>query len=164
MNLNNSLWKKLYRPRYRDAFIAANVGIQIASQLHELRTSRERSQDELAAEMRMNQSTISQMEKPEYRKYSIRTLIRFAQHYKVALDVRFVSLVDYVRRVSEETTGSLAPAAYGEASTTPRVPSPQLAQKVRPDQDEPLSQERLWPKPAKRDPQTGSDLTQIAVR
>jgi transcriptional regulator with XRE-family HTH domain len=118
-NSNKSLWTKLQRPKYRDAFIAANVGVQIASQLHALRTSRGRSQEKLADEIGMNQATISLMEKPEYRKYNIGTLIRFAQHYKVALDVRFVSLVDHVKRIVNETPDSLAPPPFGEPAMMP---------------------------------------------
>ncbi len=56
---------------------SANVGIQIAMQLNALRLSRGKSQDKLANEIGMNQATISQMEKPEYRKYNIGTLILF---------------------------------------------------------------------------------------
>jgi transcriptional regulator with XRE-family HTH domain len=119
MNSNSRLWKKLLRPKYRDAFIAANVGLQIASQLHALRTSREKSQDKVADEIGMNQATISQMEKPEYRKYNIGSLIRFAQYYKVALDVRFVAITDYVKKIGEQTSESLAPPPFGEVSGTP---------------------------------------------
>lgn len=118
-NSNNSLWKKLQRPKYRDAFIAENVGVQIASELRSLRTSRGKSQDQLAADINMNQATISQMENPEYRKYNIGSLIRFAQYYKVALDVRFVSLVDYVRRVATETPQALVPSGFGEPIAQP---------------------------------------------
>src|SRR5271155_458034 len=114
MNLTRSLWKKLQRPKYRDAFIAANVGVQVSSQLHELRISRGESQEKLADEIGMNQSTISQMEQPDYQNYNIGTLIRFAQHYRVALDVRFVSLVDHVRRIVDQTPESLAPPPFGE--------------------------------------------------
>jgi len=117
MTMNNRLWKKLLRPRYLDAFIAANVGVQIATQLHALRTSRGKSQDKLAAEMGMNQATISLMEKPDYGKYNIGTLIRFAQHYKVALDVRFVSIMDHVKRILDQTPESMAPPPFGEPST-----------------------------------------------
>jgi len=119
MNSNNPLWKKLLRPKYRDAFIAANVGVQIASQLHALRTSRGKSQDKLADEIGMNQATISQMEKPEYRKYNIGSLIRFAQYYKVALDVRFVSITDHVKKILDQTSESLAPPPFGEVSNAP---------------------------------------------
>lgn len=114
MNTNSRLWTKLQRPKYRDAFIAANVGVQIASQLHTLRTSRGKSQDKLADEIGMNQATISQMEKPEYRKYNIGSLIRFAQYYKVALDVRFVSITDHVKKILDQTSESLAPPPFGE--------------------------------------------------
>jgi transcriptional regulator with XRE-family HTH domain len=129
-NSNNRLWKKLQKPRYRDAFIAANVGVQIAAQLNALRTSRGKSQEKLADEIGMNQSTISQMEKPEYRTYSVSTLIRFAQYYKVALDVRFVSLVDHIKRLANQTPESLAPEPFDDFKVSldePRAPRAQMA-------------------------------------
>jgi transcriptional regulator with XRE-family HTH domain len=142
-NSNNRLWNKLQKPRYRDALIAANVGAQIATQLHALRTSRGVSQEKLADEIGMNQSTISQMEKPEYRTYSISTLIRFAQHYKVALDVRFVSLVDHLKRLANQTSESLAPQPFGEPLVAPREPEVPRAQVTAPDQDKQPSFENL---------------------
>lgn len=119
MNSNERLLKKLQGPKYRDVFIAANVGIQIAMQLNALRLSRGKSQDKLANEIGMNQATISQMEKPEYRKYNIGTLIRFAQHYKIALDVRFVSIADYVKTILNQTPDTIAPLPFGEPSAIP---------------------------------------------
>lgn len=162
---NKSLTAKLHRPKYRDAFIAANVGVQIASQLHALRTSREKSQDKLAAEMGMNQATISLMEKPNYRKYNIGTLIRFAQHYKVALDVRFVSLVDHVKRILNETPDSLAPAPFGEPSAMPATPDVPRAQKVTVEeqQDTPPSLAERIPKSAPNEQGT-SDLIELIER
>jgi transcriptional regulator with XRE-family HTH domain len=118
-NSNSGLWKKLQRPRYRDAFIAASVGVHIASQLNALRTGRGKSQEKLAEEIGMNQSTISQMEKPEYRAYSLSSLIRFAQYYRVGLEVRFIALADQVKRMVSQTPESLAPPPFGELSGQP---------------------------------------------
>ena len=163
MNSNNPLWKKLLRPKYRDAFIAANVGVQIASQLHALRTSRGKSQDKLADEIGMNQATISQMEKPEYRKYNIGSLIRFAQYYKVALDVRFVSITDHVKKIGEQTSESIAPASFGEpfallASNQPEVKPAQI---TAIEQDAPPSLDRYLPKRARVRSQVKYDLAEI---
>ena len=148
MNLIKNLWKNYQRPRYRDAFIAANVGVQIATQLRALRTSRGKSQERLADEIGMNQATISLMEKPDYRKYNIGTLIRFAQHYKVALDIRFVSIADYLQKVLNQTPDSIAPPPFGETFAAPTELQVPRAQRIAPEQDkEPsLGELKLSPK------------------
>jgi transcriptional regulator with XRE-family HTH domain len=112
MKFSKGLRSRLQKPSYRRSFVAATVGVQIAAQLYALRTNREKSQEKLAEEIGINQSTISQMEKPEYRKYNIKTLIRYAQYYDVALDVRFVSIRDHVKRILNQTPDSMAPAAF----------------------------------------------------
>jgi transcriptional regulator with XRE-family HTH domain len=138
MNSEERLLKKLLKPKYRDAFIAANVGVQIATQLHSLRISRGKSQDKLADDMGMNQATISLMEKPEYRKYNIGSLIRFAQHYKIALDVRFVSITEFVKRILDQTSESMSPPSFDEPSAA--------SMPIRPIQETTLTQE---PRPLK---------------
>jgi transcriptional regulator with XRE-family HTH domain len=158
---NKSLTAKLQRPKYRDAFIAANVGVQIASQLHALRISREKSQDKLADEMGMNQATISQMEKPDYQKYNIGTLIRFAQHYKVALDVRFVSLVDHLKRILNETPDSLAPAPFGEPSATPAIAERPEALQETVATPRPLLNKMVQRRSRERDKQDYSNLREL---
>jgi transcriptional regulator with XRE-family HTH domain len=160
MNSEERLLKKLLRPRYRDAFIAANVGVQIATQLHALRISRRKSQDKLADDIGMNQATISQMEKPEYRKYNIGSLIRFAQYYKVALDVRFVSITDHVKRILNQTSDALVPPSFDELFATP---SPQLLKPVQ--QETRVSQDARSVAPRKqrikRPKQQNSDLMEL---
>src|SRR5580704_14869306 len=148
MNSNSRLWKKLLRTRYLNAFIASSVGVHIASQLHALRTSRGKSQEQLAEEIGMNQSTISQMEKPDYQTYSLSSLIRFAQYYKVGLEVRFVAITDQVRRMVEQTTDSLAPPPFGEPLAMPASSQPEVrpAQITVFEQDAPPSLDKYRPK------------------
>jgi transcriptional regulator with XRE-family HTH domain len=106
------LLKRLENRRYRQAFVDANVGVQIAAQLHALRISRELSQEKLESEIDMNQARISLMEKPDYQKYNIKTLKRFAKFYDVALDVRFVAIREYMKRLLDQSPKDLAPEAF----------------------------------------------------
>lgn len=114
MNLKTRehLLKRLENRRYRQAFVDANVGVQIAAQLHALRISRELSQEKLESEIDMNQARISLMEKPDYQKYNIKTLKRFAKFYDVALDVRFVAIREYMKRLLDQSPKDLAPEAF----------------------------------------------------
>ena len=109
--------KRLRNLRYRRSFMASNVGVQIATQLHALRTSRGLSQEKLAEEIGMNQARISLMERPEYRRYNIQTLVRFAEFYDVALDVRFVSIKDHVNRILTQSASDLAPSSFEKTQT-----------------------------------------------
>jgi len=106
--------KRLEKLRYRQAFMASNVGVQIAAQLHALRTSRDLSQEKLAEEIDMNQARISLMEKPDYQNYNIKTLKRFAEFYDVALDVRFVPIRDHVNRIINQSPKDMSPEPFEE--------------------------------------------------
>ena len=125
---NEGFWKRLRRRGYRRAFLDSNVGVQIAAQLLALRTSRGNSQDKLAKEIGMNQATISQMEKPEYRRYNIQTLMRFAEFYDVALDVRFVSVREHIKRLLNQSPDSMAPASFVDQQEA--LPAQQVLEQV----------------------------------
>jgi transcriptional regulator with XRE-family HTH domain len=118
---SDGLWKRLQRVAYRRAFVAANVGVQIAAQLLALRTAHGKSQEKVAEEIGMNQARISLMEKPDYQKYNIQTLMRFAKYYDVALDVRFVPIRNYVTAILNRTPGDMAPASFDEPVALPAI-------------------------------------------
>src|SRR5271166_1756811 len=117
--------KRLEKLRYRRAFMASNVGVQIAAQLHALRTSRDLSQEKLAEEIDMNQARISLMERPDYQNYNVKTLKRFAEFYDVALDVRFVPIRDHV--YSNQSPKDMAPEPFEEKTVgqPPAILDPQ---------------------------------------
>ena len=129
MKSSESFWKRLQRPRYRRAFVAANVGVQIAAQLLALRMSRGKSQEKLAEEIGMNQARISLMERPDYRKYNVTTLMRFAEYYDVALDVRFVPIKEQVRRLLNQSSAEITPPPFKEGLAVSR-PTPNVQQVV----------------------------------
>lgn len=114
--------ERLQRVRYRRAFMSSNVGVQIAAQLHALRLSRSLSQEKLEEEIGMNQARISLMEKPDYQKYNIKTLKRFAEFYDVALDVRFVSIKGHVNRIINQSPEDMAPEPFEKLEVQPTKP------------------------------------------
>jgi transcriptional regulator with XRE-family HTH domain len=114
MKYSEGFWERLRGRRYRRSFVAANVRVQIAAQLLALRTSRRKSQEQLADEMGMNQATISLMERPDYGKYNIQTLMRYADVYDVALDVRFVPVRDLVKRILNQSPDEMSPASFDD--------------------------------------------------
>jgi transcriptional regulator with XRE-family HTH domain len=122
---NEGFWQRLRRRRYRRAFLDSNIGVQIAAQLVALRISRAKSQEKLAKEIGMNQATISQMEKPDYRKYNTKTLMRFADFYDVALDVRFVSVKEHIKRILNQSPDAMAPAAFRDEEPMAARPAEQ---------------------------------------
>jgi len=133
--------ERLQRVRYRRAFMSSNVGVQIAAQLYALRLSRNLSQEKLEEEIGMNQARISLMEKPDYQKYNIKTLKRFAEFYDVALDVRFVSIKDHVKRITNQSPEDMAPEPFetpeAQPAETPEVqPVFESAQPQRPQKEE----------------------------
>jgi transcriptional regulator with XRE-family HTH domain len=112
LKTRENLLKRLEDRKYRQAFVDSNVGVQIAAQLHAMRVSRELSQEKLESEIDMNQARISLMEKPDYQKYNIKTLKRFARFYDVALDVRFIAIREYIKRLLEQSPKDLAPEPF----------------------------------------------------
>jgi transcriptional regulator with XRE-family HTH domain len=144
-----NLLKRLENRRYRQAFVDSNVGVQIAAQLHAMRISRELSQEKLESEIEMNQARISLMEKSDYQKYNIKTLKRFAKYYDVALDVRFVSIREYVKRLLNQSPKDLAPEPFGIDFGPLRTP---LVQEANRRQDEsPIEKARPISKAQVRD-------------
>lgn len=133
--------ERLQRARYRRAFMSTNVGVQIAAQLHALRLSRNLSQEKLEEEIGMNQARISLMEKPDYQKYNIKTLKRFAEFYDVALDVRFVSIKDQVDRIINQSPEDMAPEPFEKPEQQPAnlpdaQPAFESAQPQKPQREE----------------------------
>ena len=93
----NSIWKKMRRKPYRDAFIASHVSETVAAQIVLLRSARGWTQKQLAEKTSMKQSRISALEDPNYENYEVGTLKRIASAFDVGLTVRFVPFSDVVR-------------------------------------------------------------------
>jgi transcriptional regulator with XRE-family HTH domain len=99
------LIESLRDPEYRHHFASALVRRGIAEQLRETRLSRGWTQERLARESGKVQETISQLEDPNYGRYTHKTLERLARALDVGLMVKLVpfsELADWVSNLSPE--------------------------------------------------------------
>lgn len=96
MNTKSSLANELKDKEYRHAFVASQIRIGLPLQCRALREGRGWTQPQLAQAANMSQPRISEIERPGERKLNIETLLRLAEAFDVALDVRFVTFRDLV--------------------------------------------------------------------
>ena len=104
----------LQDPEYRHEFVDENVGVGLAFQLRRMRKDRNWTQVELAQRTNKAQETISQLEDPNYGRYSLRTLKKLATAFDVALLVRFVPFSELAEWTVNLTPQRLAPPSYEE--------------------------------------------------
>ena len=94
----------LNEPQFRHEYAWEHVQEGIAFQIRATRIARGWSQEELGERAGMTQSRISVVEDPNYGKFTLNTLRRFANAFDVALVARFVrfsELSDWAASVSE---------------------------------------------------------------
>jgi transcriptional regulator with XRE-family HTH domain len=85
----NEFLSSLSDKEYRHYFVAEMIKSGIAEQIREMRDRAGWTQEDLAQATGKRQSTISQLEDPDYVKFTISTLQRLAEAFDVALVVRF---------------------------------------------------------------------------
>ena len=90
MNSQSSLVAELRDKQYRHAFVKSQLRIGLPMMCRVLRESRGWTQPMLAKEAGMSQPRISEIERPGERNLNLETLLRLAEAYDVALQVRFV--------------------------------------------------------------------------
>ena len=76
---------------YRDAIVEEHVKTGLPFQVYGLRRKEGWTQKELGDRASMVQERISLLEKPDYAKFTISTLLKLASAFDVGLTVRFVS-------------------------------------------------------------------------
>lgn len=99
---------------YRRAFVPEHVSTGIAFQIRRLRDKHGWTQEELAARTGKAQETVSQLENPDYGRYTLATLKKLAAAFDVALLVRFVPFGDLLPWTTDLTPQRLAPQSYEE--------------------------------------------------
>ena len=90
---------------YRDEFVAENIASDLAFQIRATRADRGWTQQDLALRTGIAQATLSRLENPDYRRYTLSTLKRLASALDVALAVRFApfsELADWAASLSAE--------------------------------------------------------------
>ena len=102
-------------PQYRREFANEHVGVGLAFQIHLMREKRVWTQEQLGERMEgKSQAVISQLENPDYGRYSLTTLKKLAEAFDVALLVRFVPFTDLMPWASGLTSQRLTPPKYDE--------------------------------------------------
>lgn len=92
----------LNEKEYRDAFVASHIRNGLAFQIRAMQQAHGWSQRDLGERVGMKQETISHLQNPHYGKYTLRTLLRLASAFDVALIVKFApfsELVDWACEV-----------------------------------------------------------------
>ena len=107
------LWENLSDLENREE-LATEIATTLAVQIKSLREAKEWTQAELARRAEKEQLTISQLEDPNYGRYSLTTLKKLANTFDVALIVRFVPFSELVDWLANLTPDKLAPASYPE--------------------------------------------------
>lgn len=107
------LFRSFGNREYRRAF-AAEVGVELATQIRMLREQRFGRQQDLADRLGKRQETISQWENPDYGRYSLSTLRSLADAFDVPLIVRFGTWSELADWNAHISPASLAPLPYEE--------------------------------------------------
>ncbi len=106
------IWESLKDKDYRQEFVSADVNTGLATQIHLTREDRAWTQEQLAQYVGNRQETISQWENPDYGRYSLRTLLKLAEAFDVALLVKFVPFSELVDWAANLTSKHLAPPGF----------------------------------------------------
>ena len=99
---------------YRDLYVEEHISQGLAFQIRAMREDREWTQSELASRTKKVQETISQLENPDYGRYTLHTLQRLASAFDVALSVQFVPFSELVDWTTNLTLRRLAPPSFDE--------------------------------------------------
>lgn len=107
---------------YRDEFVAEHIFSRLPLKVRMLRQARKLSQQALASKAGVAKEWISQVENPNYGRFTLKTLLKIAAALDVALQVDFVpysAVVNDVLRLSDESFQ--VPSAVADAGLLERV-------------------------------------------
>jgi len=108
------IMSSLHDEEYRQAFVAEDVGVGLSFQIRLLREDRGWGQVELGQRIGSKQSTVSQLENPNYGRYSLKTLKELAAAFDVGLLVKFVPFSELVDWTLNLTPQRLTPPAFAQ--------------------------------------------------
>lgn len=112
MNTIRTIWKKMNKKAYRDAFVSGQISNTISAQIALLREERGWTQKQLADKAGMKQPRISALEDPNWENCEVETLKRLASALDVGLTVRFEPFSEVVSWASNVTDEKLVVANF----------------------------------------------------
>lgn len=115
-HIRDSIVARLTDINYRTAYIESNIAHGIAHQIRINRELRGWSQDELAKKCgsATKQATISRLEDPAYGNYSLRTLLKLASAFDVALIVKFVPYSKFLIETFDKSPAGLFAKSFSD--------------------------------------------------
>ncbi len=138
---NSPLFSKLANRKYRNLFVASQVNKGIPYQLRALRAARGMTQADLAEHAGTTQTVISRIENKGAGNLSVKTLLKLAEAFDVALVVRFEAIDKFIGwldnfspdDISFETSEAvLKRLAEGDATPSADLISPMRAGSATP--------------------------------
>lgn len=108
------LFESFLNKEYRDAFVEEHISSGLAFQIRALREKKGWTQEELAQRTGKAQETISQLENPDYGRFTLKTLKTLASAFDLALMVNLVSFTGLIARVSNLSPETIAPPSYDD--------------------------------------------------
>lgn len=110
MNMFNDFANKIFR----DEFLEENIKTRLALQVRALREKAKLSRPELGELIGTTPSGISRIEDPNYGKFTIRTLLKLASAFDVALFISFVPYTKLIMELKDVSPDALAVSSYKE--------------------------------------------------
>lgn len=100
--------------QYRDLFVENEIAVGIPFQIRAMREKKNWTQGELGKRTNKRQSVISQLENPDYVKFTLNTLKSLASAFDVALMVRFVPFSEIISRAANLSEEDVAVPSFSE--------------------------------------------------
>jgi len=121
------LVQKLKNKEYRDAFASEHVWTGVPFQVKTLRDDRQWSQESLAKEAEMGQSQICRLEDINYGSFTMKSLLRLASAFDVALVVKFVPFSRLLKETEDLSPEALSAESFSKDKFEPEHKQPVLA-------------------------------------
>lgn len=110
--INQKLLSRLKDKKYRDAFVASQLNQIIPYQIRALRAARDNmTQEELAERAETTQSVISRIQNRGAANLNIKTLLKLASAFDVALTVRFEPIDRFIDWIDDLSPNAMSPKA-----------------------------------------------------
>lgn len=124
-SVGKTLYEKLQKKSYRNAYMAEHVRRGIAYQIRALREQRGWNQAVFSKELDKPQSVVSRLEDPSYGKVTVQTLLEVANVCDVALQVRFVAYSSFLKNSRDVSSESMKVPSFNAELQEPALISAQ---------------------------------------
>ena len=108
------LLKKLKDKTYRDLFVVEQIYSRLPLKIQKMREQQGWTQEQFGEKAGMAQAWVSNIESPNYGKFTIATLLRIASVYDVALVVDFVPFSRLLKDTINLSQESFEVSSFGE--------------------------------------------------